>query len=396
MFCDATAPEEDDPLQHVLRALRRRGDEAQLTRLIAAFGRGDRAFAADVVRALLAHADPEKAGRLGPVPPALDCVAEERLLDAGGEVQGFVDLRFSDPAGTFTLLAEMKIHAAYGYRQLDRYMVGLKALGSGRAGLLAITRDLPARGEEEVERMEQWIGSLRWAQVLPDLLKLKPRDPILRSLWRALLDRVADDGDFGILSVDANAVHGWALAERGQETLTGLLDEIADRTLDIVRSALASHRGVEKSDGLAELKRHNSGRRHFAWKGRLVMRIAVPAGSEDERLRVQFLRAGAAPHFTVEARHPAKQPPATIAAEWAAATNTLRDEGFDYGRDRETYWSRVHPASDWLDGKGLIQDRLLERVQAAVADIVGSGLLDILPPGGATAEDSPSSEGHLA
>lgn len=384
------APEPDDPLHTVLHTLRKPGDEAQLTQIIGAFARADRGFAADVVRALLAHADPERVARLGGVPRELECRPEERLIDAKGEDQGFVDLRFSDPGGTFTLLVELKIRAAYGYRQLDRYMIGLQAMAQAHGGLLAITRDLPSSGEEQVEGMEHWIGSVRWADVYGDLRALRHPDPALRPLWPALLDRVAADGDFGILRVDDDAVYGWGLAERGQATLTGLLDEIADRTLDIVRAALAAHRGVGKTDALADLIKHKSGRLHHAWKGRLVLQIAIPASSGDERIRVQFLRAGDAAYFTVEGRHPAKQAPASIADEWIAATNFLAAKDFSYGRDWETYWSRVHPASDWLEGEGTIQERLLDRVHTAVLELVDSRLLDILPAGGAIA--SPPAE----
>jgi hypothetical protein len=373
----------------VLAALRRRGDEAQLTQIIGAFAAADEEFAASLVRALLAHADLIRTTRLGDVPSRLACKPEVHLVDSVGHDQGFVDLRFSDTAGGFTLLVELKIHAAYGYRQLDRYMIGLDALPSAHAGLLAITRDLPTGGEDQVARDPRWLGSLRWAQLLDDLRSLNHPDPALRALWGALLDRVASDGDFGILSVDNDAVYGWGLAEKGQQTLTGLLDELVEPTLEIARSALAAHRGVEKNDSLAGLIKHKSGRRHFAWKGRLVVQIALPSGSGDERLRVQFLRAGDAPCFTVEARHPAKQPPASIANEWIPATNFLVSKGFDHGRDWETYWARVYPPDEWLETEGSIQEQLLQYVRGTVKDLVESRLFDILPAGG-NSVDHPS------
>lgn len=50
----------------------------------------------------------------------------------------------------------------------------------------------------------------------------------------------------------------------------------------------------------------------------------------------------------------------------------------------------MHPASDWLEGEGTIQERLLDRVHTAVLELVDSRLLDILPAGGAIA--SPPAE----
>src|SRR3954454_21554396 len=104
----------------ILETLRRVGDEAQWTQVIAAVASEDDAFAGAVARALV-NAAPDKAAvaALGPVPARLTCRAERTAHDAQGQDRGRVDLCFA--GHDFVLLGELKLHSGYGYLQLDRY-----------------------------------------------------------------------------------------------------------------------------------------------------------------------------------------------------------------------------------------------------------------------------------
>src|SRR4051812_16953133 len=128
------------PAHALLWGLRRRGDEAQLTRVIASIAGVDRRFGAQFVRVVLdaaeagALADNVRAFRGGAVPDALDCRAEESL----GE-EGRVDLRFDGPG--LTLLVENKLYSGYGHDQVLRYLRAIRRLPRGTSSaLVAVTR----------------------------------------------------------------------------------------------------------------------------------------------------------------------------------------------------------------------------------------------------------------
>src|SRR4051812_37148234 len=101
----------EDEVSGVLRALRRTGDEAQWTQVIAAIAGADDRFATDLAQVFV-DAAPNKAAAeaLGAVPSQLTCQAERTLQDAESIGQGRVDLLFSDE-DDFALLCELKLHS---------------------------------------------------------------------------------------------------------------------------------------------------------------------------------------------------------------------------------------------------------------------------------------------
>ena len=167
---------ERDPPGALLRALRRTGDEAQLTRVLASICAADPQFARAFAGLLLEHigrtnGSPAIRRLRRALPTTIDCQAEAQLW-AGRESRGRVDLRFTGPG--FTLLVENKLRSGYGRSQLSRYSEALAMLPSPNAegtatGLLAITRDVPSYGEASVAEDPRWLGSLRWAALLPAL-----------------------------------------------------------------------------------------------------------------------------------------------------------------------------------------------------------------------------------
>lgn len=161
---------EMDGVPVVLAALRRRGHEAQLTQVLAAFARADPWFARELVAALLARApERERVEALGELPAKLECRAEMPVKGIGGQDLGRVDLSFKDPGWSFRLLVELKLFSAYGDEQLDRYLEALDALPAPNARLLAVTTHPPLSGEAAVASDPRWLGSVRWAQVFERL-----------------------------------------------------------------------------------------------------------------------------------------------------------------------------------------------------------------------------------
>jgi hypothetical protein len=130
----------------VLRALRKRGDEAQLTQLITAIAEQDPAFAAGLARTLVALSGRNDVPR---VPGRLGCRAEQSLTNAHGSSAGGGDLLFEDADGAFSLLVELKLQSGYGIRQLERYLSSLQTLAGDSSWLIAVTTHMPHYGERQ-------------------------------------------------------------------------------------------------------------------------------------------------------------------------------------------------------------------------------------------------------
>lgn len=180
--------------------MRRRGDEAQRTQMIAATARaaspaggpGD-TFACRLAQIVLAAApNTGVAGTLGPPPGDLALRAERSY----GK-HGIVDLVFSDPLEQWVLLAELKLHSGYGDRQIDRYLAALDTVAAPAKALLAITKFLPVAGEAQADGNPRWLGSVRWRDIFDGLRAVPVEDGALAAGWRAGLDLLRDQGDFG-------------------------------------------------------------------------------------------------------------------------------------------------------------------------------------------------------
>lgn len=375
-------------LTAVLRALRRRADEAQLTQMLAAFAGADPAFASRCLQVVLAHAPrQDRVGALGTIPAELLCVAENRLHGASGVSKGFVDLRFDDAAGEFSVLVELKLYSGYGHDQLQRYLDGLAVLHAKRAALVAVTRDAPRHGEDVVRDDSRWCGSVRWARLFDELRALDHVDPLLNLAWGTMLDILRADGDFGTMDFDTEAIRGWNRATEGRDRMISILNEISERALEVVRDELAAHRGITSSPPLADFRMIKV-RRVWPWKDRLVLQVQIPAGA-GERLRIQFLGGfKGGPYFTVEARYPdARSMLADAVHPVSVATRALTDLGFSTGRDWESYWTRLHPPAEWLDAGSAIHDVLLDIVTNDVRELAASGIFEALPQGATALAD---------
>jgi hypothetical protein len=365
-----------DAVQATLQALRRRGDEAQLTQILARFAAGDPRFAAELVRTWLAVAPRTTAvSALGAVPDELACEAEHHAFDDRGTDRGFVDLRFSDENEAFVLFVELKLHSGYGERQLERYGAALQAL-KGKSALLALTTWLPQYGEEAVAEDPRWLGSARWAHAFDGMRKLEHRDPTLRVLWPELLDLMRHQGDFGIMDIDEEAIEGWARWKTGRSQLTALLEEIHVPTLRLLQHDLAPRLPDLAPVALAADIRHKDKRLVWPWGESLHIEYAIPAAS-GERFRIQFLGGRERLLFTVEARHSDNHVLNGAPDALRAASDRLRADGFETGHYWGAYWSRAHPTEEWI-GSAQPADALFAIVQNDTKVLIESGIFEAL------------------
>ncbi len=147
----------------LIRALRDRGRETELTQAVAAFLMSDPRMAASFARVVLDRAS------LGEpsfdVPAELACRPEE-IID-----KGRLDLTLWDDATGTRIAVELNIHAGFHDDQLQRY---LDHLPPQKSALVAITRDVPTYGDPR-SGDDRW-RSVQWGKLLPHLRRLQPSD----------------------------------------------------------------------------------------------------------------------------------------------------------------------------------------------------------------------------
>ena len=205
----------------LIHALRQPGAETQVTDAIGAACAADPAFAADVARLMLSSAP-------RPVPPHALLPSQLRCTRELGIEGGRVDLSFTDEAGNWHLLVEVKLHSGYGPRQLERYLEALRSEACHRV-LLAVTRSVPRRGEFAAGANPNWGGSIRWSKLLPGLRELRPRPALLADQWSLLLDVLEEEGAMGFTQPDPELLRAWTLARGARKHVELLLNSIQDR-----------------------------------------------------------------------------------------------------------------------------------------------------------------------
>jgi hypothetical protein len=287
-----------------MRGLRLARHEAQLTQVIAAVASTDRRFASCFVRLVLQTAERHgrnaaAVGDLGDVPDELDCTAEHTLYDRKDRTLGRVDLRFD--AEDFTLFVENKLHSHFGKDQLMRYETALALLPAGRAGLVAITRNVPSHNELNV-RGTGWLGAVRWAQMVDGLRRLPIADARFAEQWPLLIDVLEAEGDLGVTSIDTDLVRAWAHYLDGRQVLADLLDSVREASLDIIASELLSRYPDHgpASDVCAPITHGKKGavsvkrEQQLIWSG-----YAIPATDDGGAIALQFWADNGEPCFGV-------------------------------------------------------------------------------------------------
>lgn len=379
---------EADSSKAIMRVLRRPRDEAQLTQLLAAVAGDDEEVASKLAQALVSAAPEENAAQvaaLGAVPSRLGCSAEETLRALAGGRHGRVDLRFDDDAGDFTLLAELKLHSAYGSDQVERYRRALRELPADRtAALIAVTRNVSGIGEPG-PATEQWLGSVRWTKIYDQLLELPIKDDLLRSQWRMLLEIISEQGDFGVEELNRTNVEGWAAYVRTREALGRLIDDLAPKALEHLQELLSARdawAGASAEKVARLVTRGHEKKVPHLTQTTVQARFAIPGGGDQERLRIQFLGGFEQPYFTVEARRYGA--PALLAGcdaeaqKFATAVKALTSPQQGFVTDKRTYVAHLHEPELWLYdlGEKTTGEALLGIIEADLTTLVKSGILD--------------------
>jgi hypothetical protein len=366
--------------------MRTPGKEGQLTQVLAVVAQSDPQFAAAFVELVLrvAHSDSRHRANvqlMGSPPKELTCRAEHSVYDEYDLGLGRVDLRF-DGGDDFTLFVENKLYAGFGAAQLARYQAALKVLPDERkrAGLLAITRDVPSHGELDAGSAG-WLGAIRWARLYDEGLRDLPiYDDDVALQWRLLVDILHDQGDLGLTAVNSDLILAWSRYEEGQHHLADILLDVRQKTLDLLRDALATkHRRMRDRDDIAGL--HFFGaveavpvklQKGVVWTG-----FRVPAGINRPAVSLHIFAADSGrPTFSVEVRPwQAARRLDDGEAQLLGAARKLSKQGFQSAlyNHEQVWWTEYGPEA-YLDADD-VPAKLIEFIEKDVEAIVGSGIL---------------------
>lgn len=334
----------------LLRGLRRRGDEAQLTQALAALAQADGAFARSFLTLVLR-------GHLSAVPHDLEVAAEEIVAD------GRVDLR-SRAAG-FDAIVELKIHAGYGHNQVERYLAALERSGAPERHLVAITRDVQLYGEPILDGQTAWRGSQQWRALFPELKLLRFDNAGLARQWLLLLDILEMEGSMGFTKPDPELFDAFARARVAAKHMDDFLRVLQAPLLNALRDALG---GGENVAGLYWA----SGRRFARTRwGRLDIPFRVPAGGPG-RVRAGLIGWNPPATFYVQPAPDQRWDRQQFRPEAERALKALLDAGFDpvYMRQYLRLDAELTSASD-------LEERVVTWAHARFVELAQSGLLEL-------------------
>lgn len=355
-----------DPEHALLQGLREGGDEAELTRAIAAVLSTEREMAADFVKLVLKNCSNAKNLDLSGFPLSLECTTEETVRE------GRVDLSFVDGAGEWHVIIENKIYASYGRDQIGRYLRSFHE-DATRAILAAITRDVPTHGEPG-DGEKHWAGSVRWARLLPGLRELKPRNPELARQWPLFFDVLESEGSMGFTQPDMDLFGAWAQYAEARQHMVDFIDAVRRPVLGALRDELASgESNVRAREALADFMTYGKIKRVVAPRlGKVVIEFKIPA---DGQIR---LSAGVwgwgDPRFFVDLPFPKMDDKSERAR---AAVTALKKSGFESWRDRVL--TRYLPLDAELLGASDLEEQIVDFAQETFRHIVVSGVLDLAP-----------------
>jgi hypothetical protein len=209
----------------LLAALRRPGDEAQVTQALSAVFQAEPVAAAEFVRLLLPQPSRHS------VPDTLVCRAEEAVEE------GRLDLRLTQ--NEWDVIVELKVHAGYGRDQLRRYLSSLRRVPN--AYLVAVTRDDPRYGEAGLLDDGRWLGSIRWRHLLPGLRDLPIRRHALQLQWLLFLDVLEREGSMGFMHPDPEMFTALQTVRRAGAHLDDFLKSVQVPLLDALNRSLGVH-----------------------------------------------------------------------------------------------------------------------------------------------------------
>jgi hypothetical protein len=236
----------------VIRALRRAGDEAELTRVIHAFAETDQRFASGFASLVVAEASRAKSSgahaRALPDLSGETMCERERTTGRLTSESGRCDLWFSSAGPPpVTLAVELKLRSGYTVRQREKYVAELRRRVKGASWLVVVTARAHVPPSRTLARNPRWLGEVKWAELhehgLAEL-DFEPGHEGLRLAWRAFVTTLLEDGDLGLLAnIDPERFDRWASGDphvsRGHAT--NLLEGIAAPARELLDEMLKAH-----------------------------------------------------------------------------------------------------------------------------------------------------------
>lgn len=365
----------------LLGALRRPGDEVQLTSAVAAVAACEPRFAAGLadllVGAAVKHQPAARADLMLPVPETLTCRDES---PAGRSAQGLlrrskslgrVDWLFT--AEDFHLAVEVKLGAPFGHEQMHRYARGLPDVT--RRGVLALTQRVPTHGEPDPDT-PGWLGTVLWEQVLPSFGDLTAyiRDPDLGRQWHLFLEVLSSPGDVGLDPLDWESLAQELPGNRGRKRTARLLELVSRPLLDSLRDLLKARGAHGEKEPLARLY---AGAQLSNTVVRLIpdgaqLGFCVPATAERPAIRLR-VRGGALPLEVTTAFVLLEDPPLRPRRKrlYEQGLASLQEALF---RPQGGELTRVRKLRQ---GDGTPVESLKEMVSEDLTAVVKSGALDV-------------------
>ncbi|HWQ23382.1 MAG TPA: hypothetical protein VNK94_04685 [Gaiellaceae bacterium] len=357
-----------NPGASIIRGLRRRGDEPQLTRALASVFQCDPSMAGQFMNVVLPAVDRDRALV---APTEMDCSTEEVVKD------GRLDLRFR--ADGWDVIVELKIYAGYGRNWLDRYLSVLE--GVDHAYVAAITRSVPRYGEPERGIDRRWLGSVQWHRLLPGLRAIQSVDDHLSREWQLFLGVLEEEGSMGFTKANPEL---FELFGRLRETRKHIDEFVEALQMPLLEALIKALGGDERAASVYKTK---GGRMHVArsWNGITDTIFLVPAGG-PQRIRAGVFAYNPPVRFFVAPKN---------GRAWVARLAKLSPEANDAVKALVARGFRDHDLHAFLelDEQRLMSSTLEEEVvdwaYARFVDIVESGLLacTVGPVGSAELED---------
>lgn len=348
--------------RHALIAGLRHGrSETELTRALASVFAVEPLLAVSFLKLVLEHAPRAGGVDLSGLPAeGLECRAERSLEE------GRADLSFTDAAGRWHAIVEIKIYAGYGPDQVRRYLRSLPPVKHGV--VVAVTRDVPTYGESTTDK--RWAGSVQWSTLLPGLRQLRPVDPDLAAQWPLFLDVLEAEGDMGFTKANDELFRAWANYPIARQHLMEFIDTMRRALLDELRLALV---GPGRSgEAAAEFSTRGKLERAVIPRlGTIHIGFRVPADG-PERLWVGVWGCGEL-YFFVEVGYPVATE--ASAKRCAKAVESLVDQGFTNVRDSSL--TREIELTAELLADDELQVKMLEFARESFAMMKRSGVFKL-------------------
>lgn len=345
------------PEHSILRGLRDKAYEPELTRTLAEVFRADPALASSFVKCVLRASKRPLDPRWDGLPDSFSCRSEVFV------VGGFVDLEFADTATGWRVLVELKIDAGYGFEQMERYLQNLDPHDSKQV-LVSVTRDVPKYGDPPLEGNPNWAGSVAWSSLFALLRELKPDNDRLAAQWPIFLDVLEYEGSMGVTSLEPELLLAWARAAPARRHAVAFADSLRYPLLEALRDALQQGDPSKLREDLADVgPGPTSGRRP-----EIDLRYLIPR-SGPVHVQAQ-LWAWEDFRFVVSARYPLHD----RSSEVAAAIARLARAGFDNYKSW-WLWKSLALEDGLIESPELI-DHLLHWGRARFEEIAHSGILN--------------------